>query len=261
LSDTVQLVDGLVEEMARRWRRGDRAPVEAVLAQRPGLAGRAEVVLELLAEELRLRDEAGEPAATVELERRFPLWRAEVRALLDCHRLMAAPLRPPSFPAAGATVGDFRLLAELGRGAHGRAFLAAQASLADRPVVLKLGPDVGDEHLSLSRLQHTHIVPLHSAHDFPEHGLRGLCQPYFGGATLARLLHGLERVPPASRGGLDLLCALHEAPAAPSEAAAPGPARRFLARATYVQAVCWLGACLADALRYAHERGLLHLDL
>src|SRR5262249_44365034 len=40
-----------------------------------------------------------------------------------------------------------------------------------------------------------------------------------------------------------------------------GPACRFLARASYVQAVCWIGACLADALQYAHERGLVHLDL
>ena len=29
----------------------------------------------------------------------------------------------------------------------------------------------------------------------------------------------------------------------------------------YVQAVCWIGACLADALQYAHGRGLVHLDI
>ncbi|MHB1556559.1 MAG: protein kinase domain-containing protein, partial [Isosphaeraceae bacterium] len=40
-----------------------------------------------------------------------------------------------------------------------------------------------------------------------------------------------------------------------------GPARRFLGRSSYVQAVCWIGACLADALSYAHERGLVHLDI
>src|SRR5262249_16798299 len=28
-----------------------------------------------------------------------------------------------------------------------------------------------------------------------------------------------------------------------------------------VQAVCWVGSCLADALHYAHEHGLVHLDL
>ena len=32
------------------------------------------------------------------------------------------------------------------------------------------------------------------------------------------------------------------------------PARRFLGRLPYPSAVCWIGACLADALHYAHER-------
>jgi eukaryotic-like serine/threonine-protein kinase len=37
--------------------------------------------------------------------------------------------------------------------------------------------------------------------------------------------------------------------------------RARLARLTYVQAVLWLGARLAEGLAHAHERGILHLDL
>ena len=40
-----------------------------------------------------------------------------------------------------------------------------------------------------------------------------------------------------------------------------GPAAGFLSCSTYVEAVCWIGACLADALNYAHQRGLVHLDI
>ena len=40
-----------------------------------------------------------------------------------------------------------------------------------------------------------------------------------------------------------------------------GPYRGTLARSTYVQAIAWIGACLADGLQYAHDRGLVHMDI
>jgi tetratricopeptide (TPR) repeat protein len=120
----------------------------------------------------------------------------------------------------------------------------------------------GQEHLSLARLQHTHIVPLYSVQDFPDRHQLALCMPYFGGTTLANLVTAVGAIPPEQRSGKDLLDALQKNKAsAPFAVPIDGPACRFLARASYVQAVCWLGACLADALHYASERGLVHLDV
>jgi tetratricopeptide (TPR) repeat protein len=86
--------------------------------------------------------------------------------------------------------------------------------------------------------------------------------PYFGGATLAQLLQAMRSHPPAQRTGQSLLDALnHVQAAARVDAQATGPARQILAGASYVQALCWVGARLADALHYAHERSLVHLDL
>ena len=123
---------------------------------------------------------------TAEVVGRYPRWGDELRALFDCDRLLRPPARGRRLPEVGEALGPFLLLAELGRGASGRTFLATDPRLADRPVVVKVIPDDQDEHLALARLRHTHIVPLFSEHTFPERGLRGLCMPYLGGASLGR---------------------------------------------------------------------------
>jgi serine/threonine protein kinase len=171
-------------------------------------------------------------------------------------------LSEPRFPVIGDSIEEFRLLSELGRGSRGRVFLAAQAALADRLVVLKLTPWLSGEHVSLARLQHTNIVPLFSVHEDESRCLRILCMPYLGNANLAALLEGVSAIPVDRRAGRDLVAAMdriqERVPAPPLPAAAN---RHFLARLSYEEAICWIGACCADALQYAHERRLVHLDL
>src|SRR5262245_50041786 len=86
----------------------------------------------------------------------------------------------PLFPACGETFADCQLLVELGSAPQSRVFLATQPLLANRPVVLKLTPCDGQEHLALARLLHAHIVPLHFVQDFPARNLRMMCMPYLG---------------------------------------------------------------------------------
>jgi serine/threonine protein kinase len=252
----------LVEEFAAAWGRGERPPAEAFLERQRPVSTQPEAAIRLIYEEVCLRQDRGEAVPLSELVERFPQWQAELALLLDCDRLLGAMPAPPAFPESGEQLGDFLLMAELGRGARGRCFLAAQPSLSYRQVVLKVTPDDHVEHLSMARLQHTHIMPLYSEHEFAERRLRALCMPYLGGTSLARLLDELGRLPADRHSGRSVLEILDRSlQASPWPQAGDSPARRFLAQASYVHAVCWIGACLADALQYAHDRRLVHMDI
>ena len=93
-----------------------------------------------------------------------------------------------ALPHAGDEVAGFRIIRELGRGAFARVYLAEEIHLGGRLVAIKVSQPEGEEPQILARLQHTHIVPVHSVCDDPETGLRVLCMPYFGGANLAQVL-------------------------------------------------------------------------
>jgi tetratricopeptide (TPR) repeat protein len=256
------LVERLADDMARRWDEGECPRTEVYLAQHPELQRQPEAALELLYEEVCLSREHGRPVSAADLALRFPKWREKLAILCGFDELLAGDSAVPTFPTAGEGLGDFWLFAELGRGGQGRVFLATQPGLADRPVALKLTPCRGQEHLSLARLQHTHIVPLYSVHHFPDRNLRALCMPYFGGATLATVLEAVASIPPGQRSGQQLVSTLRDLQAAaPLPVAVAGPICEFLAGVTWTHAICWLGACLADALQYAREHGLVHLDL
>jgi serine/threonine protein kinase/Tfp pilus assembly protein PilF len=259
---TGTLSERLAQEMARRWQQGERPLTEDFLARHPELAQQPEAAVDLVYEELCLRQQYGPPTTGAELLGRFPQWRPQLEVLLQFHEVLEARLAGPTFPAAGESLGDFVLRTELGRGPRSRVFLATQPSLAGRHVVVKITPRDGGEHLSLARLQHSHIVPLYAVQDDPARNLRVLCLPFFGGTTLTRFLQGVAGRCPEKRSGRDVLAAIDRGQGgASAPLPARGAARNFLERAAYVQALCWIGACLADALQYAHEHGLVHLDV
>ena len=255
------IVEQWADEMVRRWQQGERPRAEEFLARSPDHANQPEAALELIAEELALREEYGNPATAEELAARFPQWRVQVAALIDCQQALGPHAVRPVFPMPGEQLGDFQLHSQLGRGAQGQVFLATQSALAARPVVLKLGPTGSAEHLCLARLQHSHIVPLYSVHEFPDRGLTGLCMPYFGGATLTHLLANAVESADRPITGVGLIALFRSDGPLPPESSTHGRAWSFLEHASVTEAVCWIGACLAEALQYAHDRGFLHLDL
>lgn len=252
----------LLEKMADQWRSGKIVKAEQLLADFPQIRADQEAAVRVIYEEFCLREERGETPDTTEFYGRFPQWHDALAVVLECHHLLRSEPAAPQFPSAGQSLGELELISELGRGALGRVFLASQPTLSDRLLAVKVTARTGQEHLSLARLQHTHIVPLYSIQDFPESNLRAMCMPYLGGSTWSAVLQALHSQPMHRRSGQKIVNHLVQTrPAGAPELVGVGPALSFLGRSTYVETVCWIGSCLADALNYAHQRGLVHLDI
>ncbi|MCI0684253.1 MAG: protein kinase [Gemmataceae bacterium] len=256
-----KLAGELAHDMAQAWKQGHRLTADELLAKHPDLRTQRDAVLRLVCEEICLRREHNMTLVVDAWVRPFPEWRHEIEALLECQKLIEPEIAAEPKKLLGKLHG-FQLLSKLGQGGLGRVYLASQPELADRAVVVKVTPCRGREHESLARLWHQHIVPLLSVHDDPAENQRILCMPYCGSVTLAHLQAKLQHVPLAERTGAHVAQALDEAERHRPPTGLPrGPARQLLARATYAQAIVWMGASLAEALQYAHERQLLHLDI
>lgn len=248
-----------VEAMAQAWRRGEKPRAEDYLARLPDV--RDEDAVRLIYEEACLRQEIGEEGVSEEVLNRFPRWRDELALLLECNRALRGP-SPIVYPEHGDQLGDLRIIHEIGRGSFGRTYVAIQQSLAQRPMVLKVTPLGQHEHLSLAKLQHMHIVPLYFEQVIPARSYRVLGMPYLGGGSLARVLELLEPTPVSERQGCQIVDAIDRcATALPKAEFAKGPFRDYFGKSSYVRAVCLIGSCLAEALQYAHDRGLVHLDV
>ena len=182
--------------------------------------------------------------------------------------------------AEGEELFGFRLRHQLGRGAFASVYLAEQRDLACRPVVLKISATEGTEHQTLARLQHTNIVPIFSVHEDQGAGLRAVCMPYFGGATLASVLERLWDGTARPTLGSQLVEALEAvgSPAMPAEGGQPAGGERSGPPAhepppeaqtplalwrglSYYKAAAWIAAQLAEGLHHAHQRGILHRDI
>ncbi len=219
--------------------------------------------------------------------------------IADPARALGLAQAVTSLPNPGEEFLGFRVIEELGRGAFGRVYLALQGELANRPVALKVSASLPGESQTLARLQHTNIVPIFSQHHAPP--FYAVCMPYFGATTLADLVASLRQREGLPDSGAALLTTLgsrsrrsgkESASGSPSSkekdsgsaenpvaappatvAAVPqtpafveGPETssdtlQMLGSLSYVEAILWLMARLADGLDHAHGRGILHRDL
>ncbi|MFO0846010.1 MAG: serine/threonine-protein kinase [Gemmataceae bacterium] len=170
----------------------------------------------------------------------------------------AAPgLRPPDAPPQDGTLGDYRLVREIGRGGMGVVYEAEQISLGRR-VALKVLPLAGtldarqtqrfeNEARAAAALHHPNIVPVFAVGR--ERGVPYYAMQLIEGRTLADVIEDLRQQPSPG------------APAAETAANAASFTRQSVDTRAFFRRVAELGVQAAEALEYAHQMGVVHRDV
>src|SRR5262245_38838549 len=179
----------LCADQVRRWEAGERLTVEDYLALHSGLAADADGVLDLIYNEVLLREASGQRPTCEEYIVRFPGMASALRAQFEIHRAIqgtepstlpaeARPSLPESHTRApeSHSIQGYDILGELGRGAMGVVLKGYHKRLR-RPAAIKMllggryaGPATRArfriEAEAVAQLQHPHIV---SVYHFGEH--------------------------------------------------------------------------------------------
>jgi tetratricopeptide (TPR) repeat protein len=230
--ESAVLVERACDAFEAAWRAGARPGIEAAVAALPA-AVRAAAAGELIGPDAYYRRAAGESPAADDYAGRFP----DVGAGWLARALGAGEAETGGHGATGTRAGargDYELLAEVGRGAMGVVFRATD-NILGREVAVKVladrfAPDSAaarrftDEARIAGRLQHPGIPAVHDLGILPD-GRPFLAMRLVQGRTLADLLK--DRPDPAHDRG------------------------RFLAVFEQV----------AQAVGFAHSRGVIHRDL
>jgi eukaryotic-like serine/threonine-protein kinase len=263
------LVELIKVDLEYRWlSRGCPKRLTEYLAEFPELA-QGRIPCDLFYEEFHIRKQSGQNVTADEYLQAFPAQAAEIVSILGVEQ----PYESSSFHKnndkrqrlaaiqSGESIEDFDLLIELGSGAFAKVFLARQRSM-QRLVALKVATDSSDEPQTLAQLDHDHIVRVYDQRSVPEQQLRLLYMQYIAGGTLQAVIQRVRQTPPEKRSGKLILDVINESlerrgELRPSESSV----RAWLAKASWPEAVCWLGAKIARALDYAHRLGVLHRDV
>jgi hypothetical protein len=87
--DAAEVVNLVGADQVRRWRRGERVPVETYLLMHPALPANHPDAFELVYNEFLLREELGEVPALTEFVWRFPQFEGRLRRQVGLHRALS----------------------------------------------------------------------------------------------------------------------------------------------------------------------------
>lgn len=264
-SDHEMLLDEVIAEVSERMRCSESIDIEQYADKHPEIA--------------------------VQLRQLYPAMQAMANLGFEPEATLSpAAANAPDDAEQYGTLGDFRLLREIGRGGMGVVYEAQQISLS-RNVALKILPFASmlddrhiqrfkNEALAAAQLDHPHIVDVYGVGC--ERSVHYYAMRYVEGTTLAEVIHELrdkqlledgkavsshrEEDQPTQAGPAGVRAndaRPNPTPQAHIDTGAlaaistilSGDSRRF------IHAAARIGIEVAEALDHAHEHGVIHRDI
>src|SRR5262249_30287414 len=182
-----ELLAALRTDQRRRWDAGDCVRAEAYLQEHPTLGQVADHALELVYNEVVLRQERGESPQLEEYLQRFPQFAAQLKPLFELHQALESGSlanshedqtliseilseRRATGPVGLPVIPGYEVLRELGRGGMAVVYLARQKSVNRQGAVKRLwaGESASRERIArlrqeaeaIGRMQHANIVAI-----------------------------------------------------------------------------------------------------
>ncbi len=240
-----------------------------------------------LVEELTVRLQSGECLDIESLRRDYPEYADRLEQLLPALRLLAnvsrsrpdglMPVAPGcDLEAPSGTLGDFRILREVGRGGMGIVYEAEQISLGRR-VALKVLPFAAtmdprhlhrfqNESRAAASLEHPHIVPVYSVGC--ERGVHYYAMKFIEGHSLAALIGQQRHTRQGAVTSEFLPLGSVLSPTLPAgcglDSTVPAAAfstQRAPRDAAVFRRIARWGIEAAEALEHAHSLGIVHRDI
>jgi serine/threonine protein kinase len=225
--------------------------------------------------------DAGQAEDLPALLQRHPDLAEEIAAFFDNQERIARLVPPPAGIAAAGqgpaptSLGDFRIVREVGKGGMGIVYEAEQDML-ERRVALKVLPFAAmmdprhlqrfhNEARAAACLDHPHIVKVHAVGR--ERGVHYFAMQFIDGQPLSEVIRQLreqEKQAPMER--KEGTAANPSAPVdaapmlAPAAEITPLTGKRHRGR-EYFRKVAELGIQAAEALDHAHQLGIVHRDI
>jgi hypothetical protein len=259
------LVELVKIDLEQRTSRGQPKQLEVYAAEFPELLENGEPPCELIYEEYHIRRGAGMTAAAA-LFRTISRSADALKRLMGTEgfsqttQLVAAVPRMKGL-APGQSIDDFDLLVELGKGAFGSVYLARQISMG-RLVALKVSADKGNEPRTLGQFDHPNIVRVFDQKRLTERGLLLCYMTYAPGGTLQDVARKVRGTPAQARTGQLVTEAIDESMQKAGQfTGEDSPWRKRMKAAPWPETICKIGVQLAQALDYAHKKGVLHRDV